>query len=61
MTVVRLITIADFKKLLDRYDDDMGLDFGDFEFQGLRRSRDMMVKVKLKEITDYIQHDILDH
>jgi len=33
MTVVRLITIADFKKLLDRYDDDMALDFGDFEFQ----------------------------
>jgi len=53
MTVVKLITVGEMKKLLDQYDDDLGLDFGDYEFKRLKHKTGMLVDVELTPISDY--------
>ena len=35
MATMALITVGQMKEMLEQYDDDLGLDFGDFEFQRL--------------------------
>ena len=54
MTVVQLIIVGDMKKLLEQYDDDMYLRFGDYEFQRLYQKYDTEVEVELIPISDYI-------
>jgi len=52
MTTVALITIGQMKELLNQYDDDMALDFGDYEFQGISQN-DNVVDIELKLIADH--------
>ncbi|NOQ90833.1 MAG: hypothetical protein GQ549_07790 [Gammaproteobacteria bacterium] len=42
------------KKMLEKYDDDFCLSFGDYEFQRLYKKHDTEVEVKLIPIIDHI-------
>ncbi len=53
MAAMSLITVGQMKELLKKYNDDIGLDFGDFEFQGLSLNNENMVDVELKLIIDH--------
>jgi len=41
------------KEMLEQYDDDLGLDFGDYEFQRLSLNNENLVKVELKLVADH--------
>jgi len=41
------------KEMLEQYDDDLGLDFGDFEFQRLALNNENLVNVELKPIAGH--------
>lgn len=53
MTVVHLITVGELKKLLEPYDDDAVVSFGDYDFQRLYQKYDNEVEIKLNPISDY--------
>ena len=53
MTTVALITVGQMKEMLKQYDDDVGLDFGDFEFQRLALNNENLVNVELKPIAGH--------
>jgi len=48
-----LITVGQLKEMLEQYDDDLGLDFGDFEFQRLALNNENLVDVELKQVADH--------
>ena len=53
MATVALITVGQMKEMLEQYDDDLGLDFGDFEFQKLTLNSKNLVNVELKPVADH--------
>lgn len=53
MTVMNLITVGEMKKLLEQYDDDLALCFGDYEFKRLNHKTGMLVDVELTPISDH--------
>ena len=53
MATIALITVGQMKEMLERYDDDVGLDFGDFEFQRLALNNEKLVDVELKPVADH--------
>jgi len=53
MATMALITVGQLKEMLEQYDDDLGLDFGDFEFQRLALNNENLVDVELKQVADH--------
>ena len=53
MTTVALITVGQMKEMLKQYDDDLALDFGDFEFQRLTHNNENIVNVELEPIVGH--------
>ena len=53
MATIALITVGQMKEMLEQYDDDLGLDFGDFEFQKLTLNNENLVNVELKLVADH--------
>ena len=53
MATMALITVGQMKEMLEQYDDDLGLDFGDFEFQRLALNNENLVNVELKLVADH--------
>ena len=53
MATMALITVGQMKKMLEQYDDDLGLDFGDYEFQRLSLNNENLVNVELKLVADH--------
>ena len=53
MATMALITVGQMKEMLEQYDDDLGLDFGDYEFQRLSLNNENLVNVELKLVADH--------
>lgn len=53
MAAMALITVGQMKEMLEPYDDDLGLDFGDYEFQRLSLNNENLVNVELKLVADH--------
>jgi len=53
MATTALITVGQMKEMLEQYDDDLGLDFGDYEFQRLSLNNENLVNVELKLVADH--------
>ena len=54
MAVLKLISVGDFKKLLNEFDDELALDFGGFQFQDLKYDGFNCVDVVIKEVRDHL-------
>ncbi len=53
MATIALITVGQMKEMLEQYDDDLGLDFGDYEFRRLSLNNENLVNVELKLVADH--------
>ncbi len=53
MATIALITVGQMKEMLEQYDDEDALDFGDFEFQRLALNNEKQVDVELKLVADH--------
>ena len=54
MAVVEVISVGDFKKLLDKYDDELGLCFDGYQFKELQYDGFNCVDVVLNEVSDHL-------